>query len=502
MSYRSYQHSRRSFLRGATALGLTLPLLERIEARAQGMAPPPRFLVIQRAVGTVREQWLPSGTPSQTATANLTLNSGTGNRAARLVGGVSSAFAPLKAKTTIIDGLDVISAGPGGGGRKTHEGGMVAIMTGQPTTRKVGQEDHKAGGASIDQIFFERSALLKGSGANPFTLYLGTDGRADRNEVSPRVLSYQAPLPGAQPASGAMAPDARPLYPELEPSEVYTRILGKLMPDQPGLTPEQIMQLRAERKSIVDYLRGDLTRLSTLAPASEKSLIDAHVEALKSLETSFNAAIDALGGTRANCDPLMPPMFYDVQKKPANQAGQNPFHGTIGQLQLDIIRTAFACNLTRTATFMWSPGTNLVVFGGLYDGMPQEEHHLQSHSNAEGKEHDLVAIERWYADQTAAALLKFDQVLEADGSTLLDNTAVAYVTEVARGFDHDQANVPFAVIGGKNLGIPGDRFYKADGPNRPTNDLWLALAPAFEVDLPSLGAQEQSSGPLPGFLAT
>jgi hypothetical protein len=331
---------------------------------------------------------------------------------------------------------------------------------------------------------------------------LGTDARADRNEVSPRVLSYQAPAPGAQPVNGALAPDAIPLYPEIEPSEVYTRIIGKLMPDQPGLTEAQVLQLRAERKSIIDYLRGDLSRLSTLAPASEKVLIDAHVEALKSLETSFNAAIDALGGTRANCDPLMPPVFYDVKKKPANQAGQNPFHGIVGQLQLDIIRTAFACNLTRTATFMWSPGTNLVVFGGLYDGMPQEEHHLQSHSNAEGKEHDLVAIERWYADQTAAALVKFDEVLEADGSTLLDNTAVAYVTEVARGFDHDQANVPFAVIGGKSLGIPGDRFYKADGPNRPTNDLWLALAPAFEVDLPSLGAQEQSSGPLPNFLVS
>src|SRR5687768_1248548 len=99
MSHRSYQHSRRSFLRGATALGLTLPLLERIEARAQGIAPPPRFLVIQRAVGTVREQWLPSGTPSQTAAGNLTLNAGTGNRAARAVGGVTAAFAALKAKT-------------------------------------------------------------------------------------------------------------------------------------------------------------------------------------------------------------------------------------------------------------------------------------------------------------------------------------------------------------------------------------------------------------------
>ena len=80
MAFFGYKYSRRSFLRTATATGLFLPLLERIEARAQGLAAPRRFLVIQRAVGTVRDQWLPSGAPSQTAAGDLTLNTGTGSR--------------------------------------------------------------------------------------------------------------------------------------------------------------------------------------------------------------------------------------------------------------------------------------------------------------------------------------------------------------------------------------------------------------------------------------
>ena len=488
-----YRHSRRSFLHGATAAALSVPLLRRIEARAAGMPEPRRLLIIQRAVGSVREQWLPSGAAAQGAANNLVLNAGAGVRAAAQVGGVSAAFEPLRAKTTIIDGLDIIASGSGD---RTHEGGMVALMTGQPTTRKVGQEDHKAGGASIDQILLDNSPWL--SGARVPSLSLGTDARSDRNEVSPRVLSYRPPAPGATPADAtARGPDAIPIFPTIEPVVAYGQLFGSILSGDPTQTTEQLNRLRAERRSLVDYLRKDLNRLATLVPASERPLIDAHVDAVRSLETSFNATIDiAAAGCVA---PGAEPRSYGLAQTPANQSGQNAFHGEIGLLQLAIIRAAFACDLTRTATFMWSPGTNLVVFGGLYTDMRQEEHHLTSHDQSEAKEHDLVAIERWYADRTVEALQEFDRITMPDGSTLLDNTVVPYVTEVARGFDHDQVNAPFAVIGGGNLGIPGNRFYRADGPNRPTNDLWLALAPVFDVALPTLGAQEQYSGALPNF---
>jgi hypothetical protein len=486
-----YRHSRRSFLRSATAAGLTLPLLRRIEAHAQGVPEPRRLLIIQRAVGTVREQWLPAGAPSQTALGNLALNQGTGARAAASVGGVSAAFQPLLSKTTIIDGLNIVASGSGD---RTHEGGMVAIMTGQPTTRKVGQEDHKAGGASIDQILLDRSPWLQGTRVP--SVSLGTDARSDRGEVSPRVLSYRPPPPGAVAEAGARGPDAVPIFPTIEPLVAYSQLFGNVI-GTPGQNATDIERLRAQRRSVVDYLRNDLSRLEALVPSAERPLIDAHVEAIRGLETSFDSALDLVN---SGCQlPSAEPRSYGLAQTPGNQSGQNPFHGEIGLLQLAIIRAAFACDLTRTATFMWSPGTNLVVFGGLYPGMRQEEHHLTSHDQSEGKEHDLVAIERWYADRTVEALQEFDRIAAPDGSTLLDNTVVPYLTEVGRGYDHDQSNAPFAVIGGGKLGIPGNRFYRADGPNRPTNDLWLALAPAFDVELPTLGAQEQYSGALPNF---
>lgn len=488
-----YRHSRRSFLHGATAAALSVPLLRRIEAHAQGLPEPRRLLIIQRAVGTVRDQWLPVGAPSQTAAGNLVLNTGTGVRAAAQVGGVTAAFEPLRAKTTIIDGLNIVASGSGD---RTHEGGMVAIMTGQPTTRKVGQEDHIAGGASIDQIFLDRSPFL--TGVRVPSVSLGTDARSDRNEVSPRVMSYRPPPPNAAPAdAAARGPDAIPIFPTIEPVIAYRQLFGSILSADPNRSAEQLERLRAERRSLVDYLRNDLNRLSTLVPASGRPLIDAHVAAVQSLETSFNATLELAS---SGCvPPGAEPRSFGLAQTPANQSGQNPFHGEIGLLQLAIIRAAFACDLTRTATFMWSPGTNLVVFGGLYNGMRQEEHHLTSHDQSQPKEHDLVAIERWYADRTVEALQEFDRVPLPDGTTLLDHTVVPYITEVGRGYDHDQSNAPFAVVGGGALGVTGNRFYRADGPNRPTNDLWLALAPVFGVELPTLGAQEQHTTALPNF---
>jgi hypothetical protein len=105
-------------------------------------------------------------------------------------------------------------------------------------------------------------------------------------------------------------------------------------------------------------------------------------------------------------------------------------------------------------------------------------------------------------------LQEFATTPDIDGNMLLDNTIVVYVTEVARAFDSLQQNVPVILFGGKNTGLAGGTFLKVqDGTlptqtggtgNRPFNDLWLALAPAFGVSLTSLGASTQYTGPLPG----
>ena len=170
--------------------------------------------------------------------------------------------------------------------------------------------------------------------------------------------------------------------------------------------------------------------------------------------------------------------------------------------QLRLIKTAFACDLARVATFMWSAGTNWVVFPGTFQGatitgnLQSTPHHPPSHSDPSGDTATrdwLNQINIFYSSATATALQEFATTPDIDGNMLLDNTVIVYVTEVARAYDHNQQNMPLMVFGGKNTRLKGGTYPEgdrrvaaaADGRrtgNRPFNDFWLALLPMFGVD--------------------
>ena len=162
-------------------------------------------------------------------------------------------------------------------------------------------------------------------------------------------------------------------------------------------------------------------------------------------------------------------------------------------------------------------GTSWVVFPGPFDGAPlpggltAAPHHGIAHSADPLVNDWLAKIDTFYARETSQALQAFDAQRDADGNTLLDNTVATYVSE-GDALTHDESNVPFLVFGGKNTRIAGGTFIKATGGplhstpdgtpsgNRPTNDVWLALAPIFGVPLDGLGAPTQFTGPLPGLV--
>jgi hypothetical protein len=76
---------------------------------------------------------------------------------------------------------------------------------------------------------------------------------------------------------------------------------------------------------------------------------------------------------------------------------------------------------------------------------------------------------------------------------------VVYLSEIARGYDHDFQNTPMVLFGGPPVRLAGDRFLRLSS-NRPTNDMWLALSQVFDVNLTRLGASAQYSGALSGLL--
>jgi len=431
----------------------------------------------------------------------------------------------------MIDGLNIVATT----GDKTHEGGMVALMTGVPTLGKIGQQDHASGGPSIDQILLDRSPMLGGAASSvktPFgSLALAADIRSDRDEVSPRVLSYRPNIAGQSDFGKAR----QPMFPETQPLNVFNRIFGGTTPTTPT---NNAAALLAQKKSVLDSIRADLTRMRTLIPSSETSKIDAHADAIQKLEASIQASLGTagaggMGSTGSTCvKPMAPPSFAEtgvvtsslapsggsklsgVDYYLPNDANSHP-HQVLGRLQLELIKTAFACDLVRVATYMWSAGTNHVVFPANFNGVSRgsgasSPHHPPSHETGAANQAWLSAIDVWYAQQTSEAIQAYAAQTDIDGNSLLDNTVIVYLTEVARAYDHDFRNVPYLVFGGKNTKIQGGKFIKVTGGplpnvndgtgNRPTNDVWLALAPIFGVTLNSLGNSSQHTGPLPGLV--
>jgi len=526
----SYKVSRRAFIRGCGASTLMLPLLRNIEARAQGKPAPLRFLVIHHSLGTqlgppaggAADLWRPP-VPGTTTSFALPVN--------------SAPFTPLQPKMVMIDGVNIVcdSKVSGREGTNTHEGGMVAIMTGQPNLGLApnSQADFIAGGASIDQILLAQSPVLGGPMSptrTPFqSLQLAADVRSDRDEVAPRTLSYGPLNVGA----ADIVSQRNPLAPETTPLLTYMRMFGGSMVTDPA----QAMAMLAQNKSVLDFMKADMARLRTLVPSTETSKLDVYGESIRQLENSLSAGltpgtcpqqpappaaiknVDAGTGATvfngqnlgaAGGSKLSGADYYDP-----TDASNHP-HQQLGQQQLQLMQAAFSCDLARVGTFMWSAGTNWVVFpspfqgAALANGSVSSPEHPPSHTTDVSTMSWIAQIDEWYNQQTATALQQFDATTDFDGNTLLDNTVVVYVSEVARAYDHDQRNLPFLVFGGKNTGINGGQFLKITGGplpdtnsnnnNRPTNDVWLALAPIFGVNLPSLGSDKQWTGPLPGLV--
>ncbi|MDD9944801.1 MAG: DUF1552 domain-containing protein [Myxococcales bacterium] len=467
----TYRIRRRNFLTGAAATGFAY-WLQRFEALAQGAEPAKRLLIMHHPVGTVKRNWACTGTETEWQLSRIL-----------------APFEPVKSHMVVLDGMDIVAPGPGGG----HEKGTVVVMTGVPTRELYpgnGGDDPKAAGPSIDQRLLGITPALQGTPIA--SLQVSCDDRVDVREISTRRLSYTGP--------------AAPMEPYLTPKETYERVFGSLMMGG-SQNAAALANARMLRKSVLDFGLSDLRKLRTLAPSSEHERLDAHEEAVRALETELDQSAQGSGSCGLSETPQELDPFLDTR---ANRIGNGVYstvdadkrddeiHATIGRLHFSVIKAAFVCDLTRVATFQWSPGTNHVSFMGMYPGEPTsiKMHHPLSHEfNNRQVPEFLTNVDTWYSERTSEMLQSLLDTEDAGGGNLLDNTVVPYVTEVARA-DHTFYDAPFVVFGGAGVGIQGNRL-KQYRSRRPVNDMWLAVGQGLGAQgFTSLGTRSMETGPL------
>ena len=89
------------------------------------------------------------------------------------------------------------------------------------------------------------------------------------------------------------------------------------------------------------------------------------------------------------------------------------------------------------------------------------------------------------------------EIPEGDGSTLLDNTAIIWTSEVARGNTHTWQNMPLLIAGSMGGSFKTGRYIQYSTP-RSTNDLFVSLLNAYGIDEDNFGDSDFCNGALPG----
>lgn len=442
--------SRRHLLRAASGAVLALPLLPSLRgsARADVTLAPKRFVTMYTPNGVIHEAWWPTNVASETS---FDLNTS------------HAPLAPHKDRLLLLGGVQLKVAtdanAPGG----PHQRGIGGLFTNTKLGEGVfmdgcGRTAGWATGISVDQ----RVANVIGTMSPVPSLQLGV--RATENDVQGRI-SY----------SGA----GTPLPPLATPLDVYTAVFQNFLPPVGGSDQDAAKALLSQRKSVLDAVASEFAPLQARLSSQDKQTLDAHLSLIRDVERRLSLGV-------TNCD------------KPAQPGTLDPVSETdmpsIAEQQLDLLAIAFACDLTRVASFEISTALNRIRYPWVNS---LGEGHTLSHQGSADPDAmaQLTARQVWHSSLLARLLDRLASITEGDG-TVADNTLVMWGNEVSMGTTHSHDNMPFVLAGGRWAFRTGRYVQYTDNPGH--GGLLVSVLNAMGVPDTAFGDPEYSSGPLSG----
>jgi hypothetical protein len=487
--------ARRSFLAGlgTTAAGAFIRPL--VAAAQSATGSPQRILLIHRPCGTDMTQWWPTGGTSDWVSSPLL-----------------SSFDKLRNDMVILRGVDCPRKQNWIGDK--HGAGMIAMVAPPPMDKADGhvwpalpgytlaeQNDTNAKfftatDKSIDQLYLERVAALKGTAIPSVQLSSSLESADSTRDCCLRVVSYSKSDPSARFPT--------PLWPESRANIAFMNIFGKVLM---GVDQARIARTQAQNKSVLDFITGGLTGMKGQLPASQIPKIDAHMTAIRDLEKSLSA----IGTGRVCAPPTLGALPATVNG--LSQLDTEHYQSSLNHMQ--IIKTMFQCDVTRVASFTFGYGNSDIKFvnvlnvaglvnqykdtkGGVI--VDKEGHHNISHNGGTGFKEAQYIIDKVYCDITAKLLLDMKNTPDGIGSdTLLDNTLVIFWNECSDGNSHDTADMPVLLFGGKFLKLQAGQYLQFGKNARYMSDFWVETAKAWGIaGLTSYGDPMWNKGPMPG----
>lgn len=421
--------SRRSFLRGAGGAVLSLPWLESVAGLVPSSRPAQRMAFFYVPIGVVRRGFFPG---EQDAVLPVVIGKMDEiPRKKELAVGwhpltLTPTLEPLarvREKVTMITGMDRTFQN----GTDVHaQCASCFLSSASPYTIKSSAWPLDR---SLDQIVADEIGTL-----TPFrTLEFSCNSHQDNKEsIYFDNISWYG--------TGHVAPSLR------DPRLAYRRMFGG-------------EETRAYRK-ITDLVLEDARSMQRGLGYSDQQKFAEYFESVRAIEIQM----DRLEKMKGELSEV-------TMEEPAESRLPR---GEYIRLMGDLMILALESGLTRVATLMIGPERWDTPY--TYDGLFNKpmSHHKMSHNQKQfsGK---LLELDRFHMEQFAYLLEKMDGVVEADGSTLLDNTLITYGSGLGDGATHQYSDLPIIVAGsGGGKLRTGQHLNCADGT--PLANLWLTQA--------------------------
>lgn len=222
---------------------------------------------------------------------------------------------------------------------------------------------------------------------------------------------------------------------------------------------------RTHVADVTDLVLADANSLSKKLGRADKETLAEFMEMIRDIELR----IERLNKILADVDV----------KIPKNEVLPR---GDYIKLQADLMLLAFQMGMTNVCTFMIGPERwdATLMYEGVFDKPVQ--HHSMTHNQKGDGYKDVQKIDAFHMRQYAYILSRMKVIKEFDGSSLLDNSIVAYGAGLGDGATHQYYDLPMIVAGKAQGRLKQGRFVRCASGTLNSN-LWLTFAQVMGLDI-------------------
>lgn len=280
------------------------------------------------------------------------------------------------------------------------------------------------------------------------------------------------PIGGDTPSDINFAENGTALKRMASADEAWNRVFG--MPAGPSASD---VSAAHKHTAVTDFLHARFTSLRPQLSAYDQQVLDAHLTSLRAYEEQVKKRSESTcqQPTRAEV-----PSDATAVRTGADSEKLAPFY-------MDLISSAFACDLTKVATVTFGyPGGGDA--GGLrmpWLGFTDPLHMISHHGGDATRLDKYKQMHTWIAQQIAGLLDRLAAVKDSNGTSLLDQTVVYWFNRHGDGDSHSNWGLPNILLGGAGGYFKMGRYLQLPTTN-PTQVL-ISIANAMGVDVPTFG---------------